>query len=75
MTTRELIQAEIGKIPEERLGELYALIRSFSASNTASAGPSIMARLREVQIDAPSDFAANLDLYVSGEKSVGEDVD
>ena len=66
MTTRELIQAEIGKIPEERLGELYALIRSFVASNTGSPGPGIMTRLREVQIDAPSDFAANLGLHVNG---------
>jgi hypothetical protein len=75
MTTRELIQAEIRKIPEERLGELYALIRSFVASKTGFPGPGIMAKLREVQIEAPSDFAANLDLYLSGEKSVGEDVD
>ncbi len=27
-----------------------------------------MATLRGIHIDAPSDFAANLDLYVSGEK-------
>ena len=75
MTTRELIEAEIGKIPEERLGELYAVIRSFVASKRGSPGPGIMAKLREVRIEAPPDFAANLDLYLSGEKSVGEDVD
>lgn len=74
MTTRELIQAEIGKIPEERLGELYSLIRRFAASKTASRSAGIMAKLREVRIEAPADFAANLDLYLSGEKSVGEDV-
>jgi hypothetical protein len=74
MTTRELIEAEIGKIPEERLDELYALVRSFAASKANSAGPGIMAKLREVRIEAPPDFAANLDLYLSGEKSVGEDV-
>jgi hypothetical protein len=33
-----------------------------------------MARLREVQIEAPPDFAANLDLYLSGEKSVDDTV-
>ena len=75
MTTRELIQAEIGKIPEDRLGELYALIRSFVASQAASRPGGIMAKLREVRIEAPPDFAANLDLYLNGEKSVGEDVD
>jgi hypothetical protein len=64
MTTRELIEAEIGKIPEERLGELYGLIRSFAASQAASSPQpdSIMAKLRKVRIEGPADFAANLDL-------------
>jgi len=65
MTTRELIEAEIGKIPEERLGELYAVIRSFAASKTGSPGPGIMAKLREMRIEAPPDFAANLELCSS----------
>ena len=74
MTTIELIQAEISNIPEERLGELYGLIREFAASKPVSARPGIMAKLREVRIEAPVDFATNLDLYLSGEKSVGEDI-
>lgn len=74
MTTIELIHAEIGRIPEERLGELYGLIQSFAASKPAPAGRGIMAKLRDVRIEAPADFAANLDLYLSGEKSVAEDV-
>ena len=32
-----------------------------------------MATLRGIQIDAPPDFAANLDLYVSGEKRAEPD--
>jgi hypothetical protein len=74
MTTRELIQAEIGKVPEERLDELYALVRDFVVSKAGSGGPGIMARLRKVRIEGPADFAANLDLYLSGEKRVEEDV-
>ena len=74
MTTLELIQVEIGKIPEERLGELYGIIREFAASKPATSRPGIMAKLREVRIEAPEDFATNLDLYLSGEKSVGEDI-
>jgi hypothetical protein len=27
-----------------------------------------MTKLRQIQIDAPEDFAVNLDLYLSGEK-------
>jgi hypothetical protein len=74
MTTIELIQAEIGKIPEERLRELYGVIREFAASKPATRQPGITAKLREVRIEAPVDFAANLDLYLSGEKSVAEDI-
>jgi hypothetical protein len=74
MSTRERIQVEIGRIPDERLDELYGLIRSFAASKPAAARPGIMTKLRQVRIEAPPDFAANLDLYLSGEKSVGEDV-
>lgn len=32
--------------------------------------PTLMSKLRSIQIDAPEDFTANLDLYLSGEKSV-----
>lgn len=74
MTTIELIQAEIGRIPQERLGELFFLVREFAKSSGTSSGPGIMARLREVQIDAPEDFTANLDLYMSGEKGVDTDI-
>jgi hypothetical protein len=34
----------------------------------------LMAALRDIHIDAPPDFAANLDLYVSGEKRVEPDL-
>ena len=59
---------------KDRLDELYALIRDFAASKPASDRLGIMARLRDVRIEAPSDFATNLDLYLSGEKSVPEDI-
>ena len=32
--------------------------------------PTLMSKLKRIKIDAPEDFAANLDLYLSGEKSV-----
>lgn len=73
MTTRELIQAEIAKIPEEKLDELYRLIQRLTAAEAPPSG-SIMAKLREIRIEAPADFAANLDHYLSREKNGGEDV-
>jgi hypothetical protein len=36
--------------------------------------PSLMSRLKRIKIDAPENFAANLDLYLSGEKSVHPDL-
>ena len=59
MTTRELIQTEIARIPEENLGELYGLVQQFAAAKAASSTPGIMARLRKVRIEAPADFATN----------------
>lgn len=74
MTTRELIQAEIANVPDENLEELYRLLRRFTAPKEVPPEPGIMTKLRGLQIEAPEDFATNLDLYLSGEKRVGEDV-
>lgn len=70
MTAKELIQAEIDQIPEGDLDALYHLIRQFVNSKEAPQRPGILSKLRSVTIDAPTDFAANLDLYMSGEKRV-----
>jgi hypothetical protein len=70
MTTKELIATEIGTLNERDLNELYALIKKFADSKKRAASPSLMSKLKRVKINAPPDFARNLDLYVSGEKSV-----
>jgi hypothetical protein len=74
MTTKERIHAAIESIDEESLDELYQLVKSFVASKAAQQKPGIMSRLKNIKIEAPADFSANLDLYLSGEKRVGEDV-
>jgi hypothetical protein len=74
MSTRELIRAEIDHIPDDKLGELYRLIRRFQEAHAAPPSPGILAKLRTITLEGPSDFAANLDLYLSGEKRVGEDL-
>ena len=68
MTTKEAIKAEIDKMGEEALDELYELIRDFARSRVSSEKPTLMDSLLEIQIEGPEDFAANLDLYLSGEK-------
>lgn len=71
--TKELIKAEIDKVDEGRLGELYDIVRSFTRPER-SERPSLLERLQEIEIDAPEDFASNFDLYVSGEKGERSDL-
>ncbi len=68
MTIRELIKAEIDDLSEKYLGELYELIKDFAQSKQRASKSSLMAKLKSIQIDAPEDFATNLDLYTAGEK-------
>ena len=74
MTTKQLIQAEIDALGEEDLGELYGIVKRFTASKSADNGRGILEKLRNIQIEAPPDFAENLHLYRSGEKRVGDDL-
>ena len=69
MSTKELIHTEIDKISEEDIEELYRLIQGFVQSRTNGNKQSFMSKLKSIQIDAPVDFATNLDLYLSGEKN------
>lgn len=66
MTTKDLIYAEIERIDETQLDDLYTVIKQFTQAPATK--PSLMAKLKQIQIDAPEDFAANLDLYTSREK-------
>jgi hypothetical protein len=70
MTTKELIVSEIGRLDERELDELYDLIKKFSAKKRRVPSGSLLSKLKRVKINAPSDFAANFDLYMSGEKRV-----
>lgn len=70
MTTREEIKSEVEKVPEERLDELYRVVRTFSQEKSTEGKQSLLARLRNIQIEGPEDFAANLDLYLNGEKNI-----
>ena len=68
MTIKDLIKVEVDKVQEERLDELYRVVQKYSRDE----GPksTLMDRLMQIQIDGPEDFAANFDLYASGEKRV-----
>jgi hypothetical protein len=70
MATREEIKSEVENVPEERLDELYRVVRTFSREKSGDGKESFLARLSRIQIDGPEDFAANFDLYLNGEKSI-----
>ncbi|HXG64759.1 MAG TPA: hypothetical protein VNO70_06605 [Blastocatellia bacterium] len=70
MTTKEMIQAEIDRMNEADLEELYKLVKDFAQAKQPGDRRSFMSKLKGIRIDAPEDFAANLDLYTSGEKRV-----
>lgn len=65
---RDLIETEIDKVGEENLDELYALVKQF-VQQKSPPQPSVLTRLKQIKIQAPEDFASNLDRYLSGEKS------
>ncbi|MBM3333686.1 hypothetical protein FJY63_03405 [Candidatus Sumerlaeota bacterium] len=61
MTTKDLIEAEINGLTEEELEKVYRMVKGLSPSKRKTSKPSLMARLRNIRIDAPQDFAANFD--------------
>ena len=65
---RELIDAEIDKVGDNNLDELYVTIKQFVQAKVASR-PSVLVRLKQIKIQAPEDLAKNLDQYLNGEKS------
>ncbi|EDN66273.1 conserved hypothetical protein [Beggiatoa sp. PS] len=74
MTTRELIQAEIDTFSEDRLDELYLLIKQFVQSKQPAKKPTFMSKLQQIQIDAPVDFSSNFDKYAIGENRAKTDI-
>lgn len=73
MTARELIYAEIDKLGEENLDELYEVVKRFAQIKLEQRKPGVLSKLKRIKIQAPADFATNIDLYLSGEKQVARD--
>ncbi len=71
MISKELIKSEIEKVPDERLEELYSVVRTYSERTGNRDGRSFMSKLKEITIEGPEDFSENIDLYLIGEKTIG----
>ncbi len=70
MVTKEIIKSEIERVPKERLEELYEVVKVYSRTETARNGGALFSKLTNITIDGPEDFSENLDLYLSGEKTI-----
>jgi len=71
MTIKELIYAEINRIEEDNLDELYEFVKQFAiAKSTTKPKTGILNKLKRIKIQAPVDFAANIDQYMNGEKNL-----
>lgn len=71
MVTREDIVAEIQKVPEKHLEELYRIVKEFEVKGEKEDGAdqSVMARLRQIKISASPDFSIKAKLYDIEEKN------
>lgn len=73
MTLKDLIYAEIDKLEEQNLTELYVVIQNFAQIKSPKSKTGVLQKLKQIKIQAPEDFAANLDLYLSGDKQLADD--
>lgn len=64
MVTREEIVAEIQKVPEKHLAELYQVIKAIEErSEGDEPSQNAMAALRQIKISASPDFSIKANLY------------
>ncbi len=73
MTTKERIYTEIETLDEDELQQLLGVIENLTQAKpqtTAARKPGLLSRLKEIHINAPEDFSANIDQYMNGEKSI-----
>ncbi len=69
--TKEDIKKEIEKVPNEKLETLYKYVVNLTEVKVKEESKeTFMAKMRKIKIDAPPDFSRNIDLYLSGEKTI-----
>lgn len=64
------MQDEISRLDDKDADELYRLVKAFVQTKQKTGKSSLMSSLKNIVIDAPQDFASNLELYLSGEKHI-----
>lgn len=70
MNIREEIIESINTLPESEL----PAVKEFITSRPRAKKSGLLRRLSEIKIDGPADFSRNIDLYLSGEKKIEENI-
>ncbi len=68
LVTKEKIKKEVEKVPDDRLDELYTVVKDFTQPKKKKSKKEFLADLQQIRIEAPPDFAANIDDYLYGGK-------
>ena len=64
MVTREDIFAEIQRVPDDRLDEVYSLLKKYERNGEESGAEiNVMAKLREIKISASPDLSIRANLH------------
>lgn len=72
--TIENIKREIEKVPVEKLETLYNYVQSLKDIRPKKLSrEQFLENMSKIRIDAPSDFATNIDDYLYGDKSITDD--
>jgi len=78
MTTKERVEAQLSSLDENEMSQLLIIIEQMAQKGSQPATPrepGLLSKLKQVKIEAPEDFAANLDAYMIGEKQSGDSSD
>ena len=72
MVSREDVVAEIQRVPEKHLDEIYRIIKNYEEDGEQpDASESVMARLRQIRISASRDFSTSANLYDLEDQDAG----
>jgi hypothetical protein len=72
MVTRDMVHAVVDSVDEKRLDDLYRMASAIAENERPEGSRDLITMLREISIDGPEDFSENLDMYASGEKTIGD---
>ncbi len=72
MTIREKLVRKVQSLPEESLSKVYEFVETIEKTDEQEG---LLKRLQKIKIQGPKDFSRNIDLYMSGEKKIEDNLD